>query len=310
MADGSSVRNLEGGNDSSACSITSKSTSSTFNEREFILKLLSEKRTLLAALHSEKKEKLKWKSEYEKVVEQRSTLDRSVQDDLTDLTGCTTRLGTLTLNAEGDAYQNESKILHNRVREQERTIQSLRSQNASQVNQVAVLRSEVIRLAGSLSKLDVKVDAELLKEQLTLYEEDFQKEKDDKVNAQSKISTLSEQLRDCQDLISSLTVELDMYKTAYEREKKEKEKMLLKSLQRDTRRTTVSSENKRQNRPQQLPKPQLQVVYPVVNTQAHEDDTRRRQQLQRVGVFTRDMQRSPNYDLYVDDGDPEQHWWS
>lgn len=306
MADGCSGRNLEGGNDSSACS--SKPTTSTLNEREFILKLLSEKRTLLAALHSEKKDKLKWKNSFEKLVEERSTSDRSEQDDKT---GCIARLGTLTLDDEGAAFQNESKILHKRIREQERTIQSLRSQNASLVNQVAVLRSEVIRLAGSLSKLDVQVDAELLKEQLTLYEEDFQKEKDDKVNAQSKISTLNEQLRDCQDLISSLNVELDLYKTAYEREKREKEKMLLKSLQRDTRgRTTFTSEIKRQNRPQQLPKPQLQVVYPVVNTQAHEDDTRRRQQLQRAGVFTRDMQRSPNYDLYDNDGDLEPHWWS
>jgi hypothetical protein len=304
MADGFSARKHEHGNDDSDLY---KSTSSTFNEREFILKLLSEKRVLLAALHSEKKERLKWKSEYEKLVEERGKLERDVHDDFTSTSGCSTRFSTLTLN-EGTAHQNESKILHKRVSEQEKTIQLLRSQNESLLNQTAVLKSEVIRLAGSLSKLDIQLDAELLKEQLTLYEEDFRKEKDDKVNAQSKISTLNEQLRDCQEFISNLSVEIDMYKQAYEREKKEKEKMLLKSLQRDTRKT---SENKRQNRPQPLPKPQLQVVYPVVNTQAQEDDTRRRQQLQRVGVFTRDMQRSPNYlygsDVELDGGG---RWWS
>lgn len=277
-------------------------TSHSFDEREFILKLLNEKRTLLAALHNEKKEKVRWKGEYEKKSEE---LDKILDKNTNTLTGSCSALSALNLDDEAQINQ-----LYKKIREKEDKIREIQSKNGRLLNQVAVLKSEVIRLAGALTRLDSvqPMDRDLLRQQLELYEEDFKKEKDDKVVAQEKLSLLSEQLRDNHEMVQNLTVELDMYKKAYEREKKEKEKILLRNFQSgsDSSRTESTSLETSRRRPETaLPAPHLQVVFPVTNDREQQDEVRRRRQLHQVGVLTRDIQRSPTYD-----STEQGLWWS
>lgn len=285
-------------------------TSPSFDEREFILKLLNDKRTLLAALHNEKKEKLRWKEEFEKKSQELDQVDNCSGNatSSTNQTGSSTGLSALNLNDEAELNR-----LYKKIREKDDRIREFQSKNDRLLNQVAVLKSEVIRLAGTLTRIDSVqpvVDTDLLREQLELYEEDFKKEKDDKVVAQEKLSVLTEQLRDSHEMIQSLTVELDMYKKAYEREKREKENNLLRTCQTgsDSNRTENTTLETSRRRPEtSLPTPHLQVVYPVTNDRVEYDEQRRRRQLHQVGVLTRDIQRSSTYD--TNPVDPSL-WWS
>lgn len=285
--------------------------SNAFDEREFISKLLSEKRTLLATLHNEKKEKIKWKEEYERKVEEFERLQRHNGIDR-GVGSCAHHVAALNLDDE----DNERKHLYRKLREKDDKISEIQGKNDRLLNQVAVLKTEVIRLAKSLTRLDAvqsDVDTDLLREQLELYEQDFKKEKDDKVNAQERLSILSEQLRENQEMIQNLTVEVDMYKKAYEREKLEKEKILIRKSKpgNDSSRNSSVESAGFSRRHQSLPKPHLQVVYPVTNDRGQQDDVRRRRQLQQIGVLTRDIQRSPTH-LHNCEPEPDSsvQWWS
>ncbi|XP_032219399.2 TNFAIP3-interacting protein 3 [Nematostella vectensis] len=277
-------------------------------ERELVLKLLNEKRTLLGKLHEERKETLRWRSEC-----------LQLREEIQGLKTVKLRTGLEDLSVESENVPNESednasvaRALHKKISILQSKIQELRKQNETLASQKKVLENEVFRLANSLSRIDPTLETELLKEQLLVYEEDFKKEKTDKVNAEQKISSLQEEIRESQELISSLTTEVDMYKRAYEREKEEKEILLVSnSADRNSclELPLCTGPRSQPHRTRTLPKPTLQVVYPVSDIQEQRDDLRRRQQ--RAGVYSRNAPNSPtNLSSFYKDALESDCFWS
>ena len=256
----------------------------------YVLSLLRDKRRLNEDLENERKLSRKLKEEcydLRKRLRERETAG-------SDSTACSNTNSLVSVSDRGEAEDLASKIeaLENSLRESRAQIMSLEDHKT-------VLESEILRLAEALGKDNSCSELELYVEQLSIYENDFQKERSDKEEAQSKVSELSEQITDCQDLISTLTREVDMYKNAFEREKRDKEVAMMQERGETTMLNLPSysqstlpnftgnlSDQARVALP--VPAPHLQVVYPIVDSGMQQQNSRRKRELHRRGVLTRD----------------------
>ena len=204
--------------------------------------------------------------------------------------------------------ENSTEELERKIRKLEESLCESRTQIKSLEEHKTVLESEILRLAEALGKDSSSSDLDLMIEQLNIYETDFQKERDDREKAETKVSVLTDQISDCQDLISSLTREVDLYKNAFEREKKDKEIALGRDREKGedltvklpTFPTAGSSPNfpgseHNQELASPVQPPHLQVVYPVVDSRIQHQNSIRKRELHRRGVLTRDSPESLNY---------------
>ncbi|KAL9956858.1 hypothetical protein ACROYT_G038405 [Oculina patagonica] len=148
--------------------------------------------------------------------------------------------------------------------------------------QVLALGTEVTRLAttlnefyqrygasgGSASLLDVD-DYEVFKHQIQVYKEDFSNERRDRERAQSEKDCLQQQLADAQEIIATLTQEVEIYKNRLNESREE-----TNGLRRHSDPHLHSS------------CPQLQIIYPV-SEPASASQWQWRQEQQRRGILTR-----------------------
>jgi len=264
----------------------------------YVLELLKDKRRLNQELDVERKLSRKLKEEcYDlrsKLGEQQTAAGSGL-DSFADVDSLvsTSESGTADL-------MKKIRALEDSLRESRAQIKSLEEHKT-------VLESEILRLAEALGKDNSSSDLQLYIEQLNIYENDFKKEKNDKEKAESKVSVLTDQISDCQEMISSLTREVDLYKNAFEREKKDKELALRRER---GERTMVNLPTYSQTRlPSNIPgnqpadqgmalpiqTPQLQVVYPVVDSRIQNQDSKRKRELHRRGVLTRDIPESKDF---------------
>ena len=254
----------------------------------YVLELLKDKRRLNKELENERKLSRKLKEEcYDlrrRLGEQQSA--GSGSDSFADI------------NSLVSFSENSTVDLEEKIRALERSLHESRAQIKSLEEHKSVLESEILRLADALGKDNSSSsDLQLYIEQLNIYENDFQREKNEKEEAETKVSVLTDQISDCQELISSLTREVDLYKNAFEREKKDKESV----LRRD--RTTIDLPiHSPTGLPPNFPGSEhdqgvlalppnepahLQVVYPIVDSRTQHQDSKRKRELHRRGVLTR-----------------------
>lgn len=256
----------------------------------YVLSLLKDKRRLNAELESERK------------------LSRKLKEECYDLRRRLREIGTAgnesiaCSNANSlvsDRDESTSEDLVSKIDALENSLRESRAQIISLEDHKTVLESEILRLAEALGKDDSCSDLELYVEQLNIYETDFKKERKDKEKAEGKVSALTDQITDCQELISNLTREVDLYKNAFERERKDKEMALMRE-RNDERLLNLPTYSQAglPNFPRNVsdqtrvalpvPAPHLQVVYPIVDTGIQEQDSKRKRELHRRGVLTRD----------------------
>lgn len=152
---------------------------------------------------------------------------------------------------------------------------------ANAETQVLALGSEVTRLASTLNQMYQREGAslpsavdldnfEVFKQQIQVYEEDFSIERRDRERAQSEKDFLQQQLKDAQEIIATLTQEVDIYKEQ------------LNESEEESRRLRRHSDP----RPLHTSCPQLQIIYPV-NAAPSVSQRRWRQEQQRRGILTR-----------------------
>ena len=263
----------------------------------YVLELLRDKRRLNTELENERK------------------LSRKLKEECYDLRR---RLGEQqTAGSGSDSFANSNSLvslsnnttadLEKKIHALEESLRESRTQITSLEEHKTVLESEILRLAEALGKdKSSSTDLELYIEQLNIYENDFQKEKNDKETAETKVSALTDQISDCQEMISSLTREVDLYKNAFEREKKDKES----AIRRERSEGTVidppshSQAGLPTNFPGNEPDlgvalpihaPHLQVVYPIVDSRTQHQDSKRKRELHRRGVLTRSTPESADF---------------
>lgn len=128
---------------------------------------------------------------------------------------------------EKGQLQEDMIKLKQEVRRSELRCSKLEAKNST-------LQSELVRLARSFEALhpqssradnetgDKTEDVELIKEQLDLYKEDFKLEHEDKEKIQSEKASLQGRLEQYENLVHSLTKELDLYKSECKRLQDEK----------------------------------------------------------------------------------------
>ncbi|KAJ7391405.1 hypothetical protein OS493_018449 [Desmophyllum pertusum] len=257
----------------------------------YALSLLKDKRRLNAELESERKLSRKLKEECYDL--RRRLRERETTGSESAACSNVNSLVSASEESRADDLADKIEALENSLRESRAQIISLEDHKT-------VLESEILRLAEELGKDDSCSDLELYVEQLSIYENDFQKEKNDKEQAESKVSALTDQITDCQELISTLTREVDLYKNAFERERKDKEMALMRERPEGTLLNlptysqsgmpnfpgNISGDQTRLALP--VPAPHLQVVYPIVDSGIQQQDSKRKRELHRRGVLTRD----------------------
>lgn len=153
---------------------------------------------------------------------------------------------------------------------------------ATAETQVLALGSEVTRLADSLndmytreasSPLSPLVDMEsyeIFKQQIELYKEDFSIERRDRERAQCEKDSLQQKLKDAQEVITTLTQEVDLYK-----------EQLDETLEQSRRLRRHSDPP-----PIHSSCPQLQIIYPV-NRPLTPSQRQWRMDQRRQGILTR-----------------------
>lgn len=266
--------------------------------KEEVLSLLKEKRSMLISLQKERKIARKHEHECKELRRQVGMLEDSISaySSSHSHASVTPETQDIALNDSVEmhrACKAKNATLLRRNSNLEREMRQSRAKVCELENHKVVLEAEVMRLAESLSKtVQSSPEEDLLKEQLHIYEKDFDKERGEKEAAEGRVSSLRDTVQDCQDLISTLTREVDLYKSAYEREKREKELVLTHGREGFSGNISYSHPEPfpllMNGRSQVIPSAQLQVVYPVVDTKTQEQNLRRKQQLNRVGVFARD----------------------
>lgn len=256
----------------------------------YVLSLLKDKRRLNAELESERKLSRKLKEEC-------CDLRRRLKES--DITGnesvaCSNADSFVSSSAESRVEDLAAKI-----EALENSLRVSRAQIVTLEDHKTVLESEILRLAEELGKEDSNSDVELYIEQLSIYEADFEKEREDKEKAETRVSALTDQITDCQELISTLTREVDLYKNAFERERKDKEMVLMRERKEERLlNLPTCSQAGLPNFPGNMndqtrlalpvPAPHLQVVYPIVDSVLQQEDSKRKRELHRRGVLTRD----------------------
>ena len=262
----------------------------------YVLVLLKDKRRLNTELESERKLSRKLRQEcYD--------LRRRLGEQQTAGSGLDS---FANINSLVSTSENSTEDLAKKIHELEDSLRESRAEIKSLEEHKTVLESEILRLAEALGKDHSTSDLELYVEQLNIYEKDFQKERNDKENAETKVSVLTDQISDFQGMISTLTREVDLYKNAFEREKKDKESALRREKGEETNfnRQTFSQAGLTPNIPGSehdqgatLPvqAPHLQVVYPIVDSRIQHQNSLRKRELHRRGVLTRDTPESTNF---------------
>ena len=263
----------------------------------YVLELLRDKRRLNTELENERK------------------LSRKLKEECYDLRR---RLGEQQTAGSGSvSFENSNSLvslsnnatteLENKIHTLEESLRESRAQITSLEEHKTVLESEILRLAEALGQDNSSTtDLQLYVEQLSIYENDFQKEKDAKETAETRVSVLTDQISDCQEMISSLTREVDLYKNAFEREKKDKESAIRQERGQGTvndppsHSQAVLPPNFPGNEPDlgvALPihTPHLQVVYPIVDSRTQYQDSIRKRELHRRGVLTRSTPESADF---------------
>ncbi|KAL9969622.1 hypothetical protein ACROYT_G021857 [Oculina patagonica] len=265
----------------------------------YVLSLLKDKRRLNAELESERKLSRKLKEE---CYDLRRRL-RETETAGNESVACSNANSLVSASEE-----NRAEDLAARIEALENSLRESRAQIISLEDHKTVLESEILRLAETLGKDDSCSDLELYVEQLNIYENDFQKERRDKEKAESKVSALTDQITDCQELISTLSREVDLYKNAFERERKDKEVALMRE-RNDERLLNLPtySQSGLPNFPGTVsdqarlalpvPAPHLQVVYPIVDSGIQQQDSKRKRELHRRGVLTRDTPDTTDFFL-------------
>ncbi|XP_068698020.1 protein Hook homolog 3-like [Montipora capricornis] len=262
----------------------------------YVLELLRDKRRLNTELENERKLSRKLKEECHDLrrrLGEQQAAGRG-QDSFTSF-------NSLLQTSENSAVDLKEKIcaLENSLRESRAQIISLEEHKA-------LLETEILRLAEALAKDNSSSsDMQLYIEQLNIYENDFQKERNEKEKAETKVSALTDQISDCQELISTLTREVDLYKNAFEREKKDKESVLRKERGEGTI-ELPPIHSQASSLPLNFPgsdfdqglalptthQPHLQVVYPLVDSRIQNQESKRKRELHRRGVLVRSTPES------------------
>ncbi|XP_031552340.1 TNFAIP3-interacting protein 1-like [Actinia tenebrosa] len=157
---------------------------------------------------------------------------------------------------------------------------------------VLTLEAENMRLAQALSGEDVSTgtkrnneENELIKAQMQAYKDDFSFERRDREKAQSEKESIQEELKSAQEIIATLVKEIEVFKVEH---KKDQEQM----------RQIINQQN--------LARPQLQIIYPVVDPSEHEQHTQWRRQQQRRGILSRGSHIAPPSAFYGGDVEVDQ----
>lgn len=260
----------------------------------YVLELLRDKRRLNAELESERK------------------LSRKLNEECHDLRR---RLGerrttgrVAHLFESSGTNENNTVDLKEKIFVLESSLRESRAQIKSLEEHKTLLENEISRLAEALGKDSSSTsDMQLYIEQLNIYENDFQKEKNEKEKAETKVSALTDQITDCQELISTLTREVDLYKNAFEREKRDKETVLRRERRQGPSELPPPQSKEASDLSSNFPgsdfdkgialpiQPHLQVVYPLVDSRTQYQDSIRKRELHRRGVFTRSTPESSGF---------------
>lgn len=262
----------------------------------YVLSLLKDKRRLNAELESERKLSRKLKEEC-------CDLRRRLRES--EISGNESAACSNVNSLASTSEENRAEDLAAKIESLEKSLRESRAQIIALEDHKTVLESEILRLAEALGKDDSNSDVELYIEQLSIYEADFEKERKDKEKAETRVSALTDQITDCQELISTLTREVDLYKNAFERERKDREMVLMRE-RKDERVLNLptysqagltnfpGNVNDQTRLALPVPAPHLQVVYPMVDSVLQQEDSKRKRELHRRGVLTRDTPDNPD----------------
>ena len=262
----------------------------------YVLSLLKDKRRLNAELESERKLSRKLKEEC-------CDLRRRLRES--EIQGNESAACSYVNSLASASEESTAEDLAAKIESLENSLRESRAQIITLEDHKTVLESEILRLAEALGKDDSNSDVELYIEQLSIYEADFEKERKDKEKAETRVSALADQITDCQELISTLTREVDLYKNAFERERRDKEMVLMRDRkeERALNLPTYSQAglpnfpgnvNDQTRLALPVPAPHLQVVYPIVDSVLQQEDSKRKRELHRRGVLTRDTPENPD----------------
>ncbi|CAH3044481.1 unnamed protein product [Porites lobata] len=166
---------------------------------------------------------------------------------------------------KNESLQNELEVTKEKLSNSQTQVLAL----GAEVDRLATTLSLLYQKEGSSAPSDFDVDDyEIFKQQIQLYKEDFSIERRDRERAQSEKDYLQQQLKDAQEIIATLTQEVDIYKG-----------QMCQERSRQLRRHSDP-------RPLHTSCPQLQIIYPV-SAPPSAAQRRLRQEQQRRGILTR-----------------------
>lgn len=276
---------------------------------QIVLNLLQEKRELLLRLQEERRLNSEHKEEIERLKDELREKDSVCS---TGSEGQST-LCESSLSSKQHSLQNiqeqetvhrlqlEKAALRDKLCTVEENLREFRAKYSSLENQKFIMQREVMRLAQALSKATSTAELELTREQLRIYEQDYKKEKSEKDIAEKRASNLNVKIHDYEDLVSTLTTQVELYKRAFEREKQEKEDLVQRKVSthdssvfnsyRFPENVSTTSDMNSSKSPI-LPRSQLQLVHPLSESKQELEDVKRKQELERMGILTRDSKPS------------------
>ena len=273
---------------------------------QIILTLLQEKRELLVKLQEERKQTSELREENERLTDKLKEKENvcSIEGEPTSLSSSVQGSLESFQDESLDRVKLESAILKDKLSTLEENLRECREKLASVENQKFVLQGEVMRLAQALSKTGPNMELELTREQLRIYEHDYRQEKTERDVAEKKASNLHLKVHDYEELVSTLTTQVELYKRAFEREKEEKEELVRERVSNNSHSSnTLGSygfseelamgSGMSPSKSPVLPSSQLQLVHPLSESKiTPREELKRKQELERMGILTRDSKPS------------------
>ena len=151
------------------------------------------------------------------------------------------------------------KVLSKTVATLQENLKKVEAENVSLRSSYGFVESELSRLANALYTCEQNFqnsneETKVLKEQVTVFREDFHKERQDREKAQGDMQELKDKLKDMEDLISVLTHQIEFHREDYTLEKAKNQKL------------TADLELRRQL--EQNVQPQVQLVYSIPQSES------------------------------------------
>lgn len=280
---------------------------------QIVLNLLQEKRELLLKLQDERKLNSENNETIKKLRDELRARENLCSEERNAVSPLVSIQDSFEHCHEDSSQRQKLEIanLKDKVSKLEKNLCECRTKLVSVENQNLVLQGEVMRLARAVSKANPSVELELSREQMRIYEQDYKREKSDKDVAEKK-------LQDCEELLSTFTTQIELYKKAFQREKEEKEHLLRERLSNCTLTSfgcsghSFSEEIEEGKFKSSTKSPILpagthcQLVHPLSESKTQEKEMKRKQELERKGILIRDSKPAPDV-LYRGDVKIDQY---